>query len=235
VADIVVLSWYWLVPGIVTPPTGQMSSDGTDLATATTLYLSAESSNGDASVLLAALQSGDTMRVQPVNTPGQLRDFTLTGPAVPVGTFDVVWHIPVTPLAQGPDPFTNYTLTTVIFSIGANVPDDGAAWATISQAHEAWRESDVIPDARLTELLQIATDLLHPYARASDLDALGMPTPEAAHRLREATIMQAKDSWSVMTSDSGDVIGFETYALRRRPLSDAVKALLRPQTVPMVG
>jgi hypothetical protein len=109
-------------------------------------------------------------------------------------------------------------------------------WATITEAHAAWRESSAIEDARLGELLTIATDVLRPYARPGDLDsATGDPTPAAVPRLREAAIMHAKDCWAVMVSTTGDVIGFDAYALRRRPLSDQVKQYLRPPTVPLVG
>jgi hypothetical protein len=109
------------------------------------------------------------------------------------------------------------------------------AWATITDARAAWRESSAIDDARLGELLTIATDVLTPYARPADLEPTGTPTPAAAARLREACIMHARDCWSVMASTTGDVIGFDAYALRRRPLADQVKQYLRPPTVPLVG
>lgn len=111
------------------------------------------------------------------------------------------------------------------------------AWATVDEAHAAWRESTAVDPARLAELLTIATDTLTVYAHRGDLDATtGDPTPTALSRLREACILHAKDLWSVMTSTTGDVIGFDAYALRRRPLSDQVKLLMDPPTGrPRVG
>lgn len=110
------------------------------------------------------------------------------------------------------------------------------AWATIDQAHDAWRESTAIDDARLDDLLDLATSVLSDYVRAADVDDTGDPTTAAEPRLREACIAHARDVWSVAVSDTGDVIGFDAYAVRRRPLSDHVRALLDPpHRVPLVG
>lgn len=111
------------------------------------------------------------------------------------------------------------------------------AWADVDDAHAAWRESTAVDDGRLADLLDLATSVLSDYARAADVDAAtGDPVPAAAPRLREACIQHAKDLWSVMASDTGDVLGFDTYAVRRRPLSDQVRALMDPpRRVPAVG
>jgi hypothetical protein len=114
-----------------------------------------------------------------------------------------------------------------------------SAWATLADARAAWRESTAVEDARLSSLLATATEVLVPYARQSDVlvSDLGdvTPAPHASARLTEACIAHGKDMWSVMTSSTGDVIGFDAYGVRRRPLSDHVKSLMRPETVPMVG
>lgn len=112
-----------------------------------------------------------------------------------------------------------------------------AAWATTDQAHDAWRESTAIDDARLSDLLDVATSVLADYARADDVDpTTGDPTPAATARLTEACIAHARNCWSVAVSTTGDVIGFDAYAVRRRPLSDHVRALMDPPLrVPRVG
>jgi hypothetical protein len=109
------------------------------------------------------------------------------------------------------------------------------AWASVDDAHAAWRESSTIPAARLEDLLEVATDVLTPYARPQDLDPTGVPVTAAANRLREACVAHARDMWAVSVSDTGDVIGFDSYGVRRRPLSDHVRALMRPAHVPLVG
>lgn len=52
-----------------------------------------------------------------------------------------------------------------------------------------------------------------------------------------ATIYHARDLATAMQSEGGtDILGFGDYAIRRRPLSGAVKSMLRPSVgVPAVG
>ena len=105
-------------------------------------------------------------------------------------------------------------------------------WATVADARERWRECDAIPDDRLQQLLDDAWQVCSAYAPARYADATGTELPD---RLVEANVSHARDLWAVMLSDTGDIIGFPDYAVRRRPLSDHVRQLLRPPTVPVVG
>jgi hypothetical protein len=50
-----------------------------------------------------------------------------------------------------------------------------------------------------------------------------------------ANVYEARELWAASRRD-GDVIGFDTYAVRVRPLSATVQSLLRPSRgVPMSG
>jgi hypothetical protein len=108
-------------------------------------------------------------------------------------------------------------------------------WATLADARERWRESSAVDDARLTGLLALAFEKCAEKVRPATWADPATPGPYPS-RLVEANVLAAKDTWSVMTSTTGDVIGFDAYALRRRPLSDEVLALLDPPLgVPKVG
>lgn len=105
-----------------------------------------------------------------------------------------------------------------------------APYATLTDARAAWRESEKIADTRLEDLLTIAAEQITPYALPADLAAVPVP-----RRLVEANVRQAQELYAVAVSSTGDVIGFDAYALRRRPLPDSVRALLRPTTGPVLG
>jgi hypothetical protein len=45
-----------------------------------------------------------------------------------------------------------------------------------------------------------------------------------------ANVLQARDLFQATRRDSGDVVGFDNFAIRVRPLSSTVKSLLRPST-----
>lgn len=102
-------------------------------------------------------------------------------------------------------------------------------WATTSQALEAWPEASRVESDRLQTLLDVAYDVLSTGPAPALED--GDPVPA---RYTEATILHAREVWAAIRRD-GDVIGFDAYAVRARPVTSAVLSLLRPPTVPVVG
>lgn len=94
-------------------------------------------------------------------------------------------------------------------------------WATLQQAREVWPDAATLSDGVLTRLLQAAHDQVLAYAPAL-ADPLVVPAGYT-----EAEVLQARDLWSA-TKREGDVMGFESYAIRVRPLSATVRSLLRP-------
>ncbi len=104
------------------------------------------------------------------------------------------------------------------------------AWATKTQARDFWPDATAMPDTTLDSLLTIATEQCTEFAPAL---AQGDPLPE---RYMLATIYQAREVWAAMLRGEQDVIGIGDYAIRARPLTAAVKQLLRPQHGrPVVG
>lgn len=102
-----------------------------------------------------------------------------------------------------------------------------AAWADIEFARLVWADAP-LDDALLQSLLDSAQESCEAYAPAST-----DPVPD---RYSQAVVLQAQEVYNA-TSRDGDVIGFSDsgYAVRVRPLSTTVKALLRPRTaVPKV-
>ena len=96
-------------------------------------------------------------------------------------------------------------------------------WADTEYAGQAWPEGKRLGDERLEQLLDVAQEQLEAYAPRV---VAGSPVPE---RYREAVVLQARDLASAAQRDgSSDVIGFEAYAVRARPLSAVVRSLLRP-------
>jgi hypothetical protein len=95
-------------------------------------------------------------------------------------------------------------------------------WADKPRARRDWADAPA-DDARLDDLLTAATDACRAYA----------PTRDAAFVIpvgwTTATVYQAREIYNAATRDGQDVIGFGDYAIRARPLPDAVKSLLRPQ------
>jgi len=92
-----------------------------------------------------------------------------------------------------------------------------------------WEDGAVLSPEHLTSLLEVAQEQTEAYAPALPLDA---PVPES---YRLATIFQARDLRRVQLAggdQSSDVIGVGDYVIRSRPLSGAVKAILRPPRPP---
>ena len=95
-------------------------------------------------------------------------------------------------------------------------------WATLPQARAVWPDAVGLDDAVLTRLLQAAHAQVLAYAPALAVDA-----PAPANYL-EAEVLQARELWGATRREGADVVGFDTYAVRVRPLSATVRSLLRP-------
>ena len=94
-------------------------------------------------------------------------------------------------------------------------------WADPSTVRAMWADAPD-DDARLTQLLTAAQEEAEAYAPTLPV---GDPIPA---RYVEALVLQAREVWGA-AQRSGDVIGGEDYPIRVRPLSDAVRQLLRPR------
>lgn len=104
--------------------------------------------------------------------------------------------------------------------------------AGLVDAHALWPDSDTIPEATLAALLNAAWEGCAAYLPAEQLDPFPALVP---YRWTQANVLHARDTWTAYRHDGG-VIGFDAYAVRVRPLSDTVKALLRPpRGKPLVG
>lgn len=86
-----------------------------------------------------------------------------------------------------------------------------------------WTEAANIGPTMVGTLLEVARGQVEAYAPAL---APGADVP-AAYRL--ATVLQARDNWQASRRVGDSVaIGDTAYAIRVRPLSDAIKAMVRP-------
>lgn len=102
-------------------------------------------------------------------------------------------------------------------------------WCTLEQARDLWADAP-LDDDTLDLLLDGAYEQCAAYAPVS-VD----PVP---FRFTQAVALQAQDVWNAFQRNTGDVVGFADsgLAVRVRPLSSSVRALLRPRRgVPMVG
>lgn len=111
-------------------------------------------------------------------------------------------------------------------------------WADKPAARSHWPDASTLPDAVLDRLLAaastqcaaFATDTL--TAAVSAAIAASTAVPETAVL---ACTLQARELYSAGLRD-GDVIGVGEYAIRSRPLTPTVKALLRPSRGrPVIG
>ena len=95
-------------------------------------------------------------------------------------------------------------------------------WATLDDARAPglWPDAGTVPDATLQTLLDAAYEQCQPYAPA-------LPDATIPVAYTQAVVMQTRELWQAFRRD-GDVIGFESYAVRVQPLTPRVKQLLRP-------
>jgi hypothetical protein len=105
------------------------------------------------------------------------------------------------------------------------------AWVSdLDDARALWPAAP-LDDDLLEGLLTAAQEVCESYAPAL-ADPLDVPD-----RYVQAVILQSQEVWNAAQRE-GDVVGFgdSGYAIRVRPLSTTVKALLRPRAaVPRVG
>ena len=135
-----------------------------------------------------------------------------------------------------------------------------SVWATPAQAKAHWTDAASVGDDALVILLTAAQEVCAAYAPAlpaavvpsmiedppgsglfliglEDVDGDGLSGGvEVPHRYMLAVVYQTREIWAAGKRD-GDVIGTgDGYAIRSRPLTGAVKQLLRPQHgVPVLG
>lgn len=102
-------------------------------------------------------------------------------------------------------------------------PAGSTAWASRDEARAHWADSKTIPDTTLDVLLEVATTSAKAYAPTL---ADGAVVPQ--HYML-GTVYQARETYAAAIRD-GDTIGVGDYAFRARPLTGAVKQLLRPAT-----
>lgn len=109
------------------------------------------------------------------------------------------------------------------------MPLDPARWADRPAAERHWADASALDDVTLNELLEVSEGDVIAYAPALDD---GAPIPV---RYKLASIYQAREIRAAALRD-GDVIGVGDYAIRSRPLTAAIKQMLRPQSrVPVTG
>lgn len=95
-----------------------------------------------------------------------------------------------------------------------------SSWAQLDDAREVWPDAPVDDDV-LARLLVTGCEQLSEFAPAL------VPGAAVPQRYIEANVLQARELWSAARRD-GDLVGFDTYAVRVRPLSATVRQLVRP-------
>lgn len=98
-------------------------------------------------------------------------------------------------------------------------------WASLVDARAVWPDAVDIPDDVLSRYLLASWEKCVAYAPTNP-DGTVEPVPQ---RYVEANVLAARDLFTAYQRTAGsDVIGFDTYAVRVRPLSAEVRSLLRP-------
>lgn len=119
------------------------------------------------------------------------------------------------------------------------VIDPGDPPASLEYARATWADARDISDTVLSDLLDTAWSACAEYAPAEQVTEYttdpGTFPGGILVRWRHANVLHARDLWRATQRD-GDIVSFDAYAMRARPVSDVVRALLRPRRgVPMVG
>jgi hypothetical protein len=86
-----------------------------------------------------------------------------------------------------------------------------------------WSDAVELDDQLLDDLLDAALPSVIAYAPELPIDA------DAPINYRLALVFQARELRAAVTRGEADVIGVGDYAIRARPLTAAVKQLLRPE------
>lgn len=105
-----------------------------------------------------------------------------------------------------------------------------SAWCTAEEARSLWPDAVALDPATLEELLDAAYLVCQRFAAPSiGVDPAPPDVVDAGvvGVRRLANAYEARELWQASRRD-GDVIGFDSYAVRVRPLSSTVQALLRP-------
>jgi hypothetical protein len=98
--------------------------------------------------------------------------------------------------------------------------------ATLAAAREQWADARNIPDALLADLLESAWVACLEFLPSEVKDAPGF-APVWVPAYVQANVLHARETFGAFERD-GDLVGFDAYAVRIRPLSATVRALLRP-------
>lgn len=175
--------------------------------------------------LLPRLAAGDLIRAD-WEGGSTAWDFTAAGPGVLAVD---VWTVPVS-APTGSGPFPEGALCTFGFILPDPPTIQGTTWATLDDARALWPDAVALDDALLGELLAAAYVVCSRFAAPSI--GVDPPPPEVVDAgivgvRRLANVYEARELWAASRRD-GDVIGFDSYAVRVRPLSATVQSLLRP-------
>lgn len=103
-------------------------------------------------------------------------------------------------------------------------------WATADDARRLWPDAVTVDDATLDDLLDAAYLVCQRFAAPSiGVDPVPPEVVDAGvvGVRRLANVYEARELWAASRRE-GDVIGFDSYAVRVRPLSSTVQSLLRP-------
>lgn len=92
---------------------------------------------------------------------------------------------------------------------------------TFARVH--WADAVNLDDALLDDLLDAAMPAVVAFAPELPIEA------DAPTSYKLALVFQARELRAAVTRGEADVIGVGDYAIRARPLTAAVKQLLRPQ------
>lgn len=105
-----------------------------------------------------------------------------------------------------------------------------SAWADLDDARALWPDASGLDDTLLDTLLSAALVICQRFAAPSigvDPVLPDVVGADVVNVRRLANVYEARELWAASRRD-GDVIGFESYAVRVRPLSATVQSLLRP-------
>lgn len=98
-----------------------------------------------------------------------------------------------------------------------------ATWATADDVTALWPDADQLPAETVALLLDVAQGSCEAYAPALPVD--GTPPPA----WRAAVVMHASDVWDAARTSPEGTVGPGEYPITPRPLSPAVRQLLRPR------
>lgn len=103
-------------------------------------------------------------------------------------------------------------------------------WATPEFARRQWKDAPA-DDVKLDELLAAALPAVVEYAPSIPAEVVEAPT---SYRL--AHVLHARELWNAQERANDDAIVAGDFVMRARPLTTAVKQLLRPASGrPRVG